>query len=100
MSYQLWIKDEAKAEIKQLPGHMRSRVRRAIDDLTDNARPHHSLEMTPLFAIDLEVRRIKIEYWRIIYVIDEEFTEVGVLAVRKRPPYQYDDLEELLTDLN
>lgn len=89
---------------------MRTRVRRAIDQLVDNVRPHHSLTMTPLFAIDLEVRRIKIEHWRIKYNRESLLNwfsqhascdaEVGILAVHKRPPYQYDDLEELLTDLN
>jgi dUTP pyrophosphatase len=29
MSYQLWIKDEAKAEVRNLPGHMRQLIRRA-----------------------------------------------------------------------
>lgn len=100
MTYQLWIKDEAKNEIRQLPGHMRSQVRRAINSLPSNVRPYHSIEMTPPFAISGELRRIKIEHWRIIYIVDEEFLEIGILAVRKRPPYQYDDLVELLTDLN
>ena len=38
--------------------------------------------------------------WRIIYVVDDQLAEVGILAVRKRPPYDYSDLGELLAHLN
>ena len=82
MPDQLWVKDEAKVEIRQLPGHMRSQVRRAIDSLRLNARPYHSIEMAPPSVVTVEVRRIKIEHWRVIYIVDDEFSEVGVLAVR------------------
>jgi hypothetical protein len=34
--------------------------------------------------------------WRIIYLVEEEWTLVSVLAIGKRPPYQYDDLDELV----
>jgi hypothetical protein len=33
---------------------------------------------------------------RQLYVIDEEWEMISVLAVRKRPPYTYADLGELL----
>ncbi len=36
MPYQLWIKDEAKAEVRQLPGHIRQRIHRAISGLSLN----------------------------------------------------------------
>ena len=48
---------------------------------------------------DLELRRLRIERWRVVYMIDEEWELVTVLAVRKRPPYDYEDLEELLAEL-
>lgn len=41
MRYQLWIKDEAKAEIRRLPGHMRQRIRRAVKSLGSEPRPHY-----------------------------------------------------------
>jgi len=47
---------------------------------------------------DLELRRLRIERWRVVYM-DEEWELVTVLAVRKRPPYDYEDLEELLAEL-
>jgi len=34
-----------------------------------------------------------------VYVIDEEWELVTVLAVRKRPPYDYEDLKELLAEI-
>jgi mRNA-degrading endonuclease RelE of RelBE toxin-antitoxin system len=98
MAYQLWIKDEAKAEIGKLHGHMRAQVRRAIESLRLAPRPHYSIEMTPPLGIHVEVRRLKIEHWRVIYIVDEEWSEVGILAVRKRPPYTYEDLPALLAD--
>jgi mRNA interferase RelE/StbE len=48
----------------------------------------------------LEVRRLRLDEWRVIYVVDEEWSEVGVLAVRKRPPYDYSDLSALLASLS
>jgi mRNA interferase RelE/StbE len=96
MSYHLWIKDEVKPEIKRLPGHIRQRIRRAILDLSSDPRPHYSREMEPPAELELELRRIRLEQWRVIYVVDEEWSEVGVLAVRKRPPYDYKDLPDLL----
>ena len=99
MAYQLWIKDEAKAEVRQLPGYIRQRIRRAITDLSLNPRPHYSQQMKLPEDVELEVRRLRLEQWRVIYVVDEAWTEVGVLAVRKRPPYDYEDLAALLADL-
>jgi mRNA interferase RelE/StbE len=48
---------------------------------------------------DLELRRLRIERWRVVYVIDEEWELVTILAVRQRPPYDYEDLEELLAEI-
>jgi len=96
MSYKLWVENQAKQEIKKLPGNIRQRIRRAISDLADNSRPHYSEEMDAPDDFDLELRRLRIDPWRVIYVVDEEYSEVGVLAVRKRPPYDYSDLTELL----
>ncbi|MBW4497186.1 MAG: hypothetical protein KME26_29845 [Oscillatoria princeps RMCB-10] len=43
--------------------------------------------------------RIRIDSWRVIYVVEEDIQLVTVLAVRKRPPYQYDDLVELISQV-
>lgn len=100
MSYQLWINDEAKSEIQRLPGHVRQRIREAIRHLSDDPRPHKSIRMDVSHEISVEVRRIRIDSWRVIYIVDDEWLEIGVLAVRKRPPYDYDDLTTLLSSFN
>ncbi len=46
--------------------------------------------------VDVEVRRLRMDRWRIIYAVDERNKIIDVLAVRKRPPYDYGDLAELL----
>jgi len=92
MRYQIWIEDKAKVEVRQLPGHMRQRIRRAIQGLGSEPRPHYSRKMRAPEEIKLELRRLRLDRWRVIYVVDEKSTQVGVLAVRKRPPYDYKDL--------
>jgi len=100
MRYQLWIDDEAKTEIRRLPGHMRQRIRRAVQSLSSEPRPHYSRELRTSPGIALEVRWLRLEHWRVVYVVDEEWSEVGVLTVRERPPYDYKDLPELLAELD
>ena len=100
MHYQLWVRDEAKTEIRRMPGHMRQRVRRAIQRLSNEPRPHHSRKLRAPEGIKLEARRLRLERWRVVYVVDEEWSEVGVLAIRKRPPYNYKYLPNLLAGLD
>jgi mRNA-degrading endonuclease RelE of RelBE toxin-antitoxin system len=99
MSYQVWIADDAKGEIKRLPGNMRQRIPQAIRDLSLDPRPHDSRPMKSPLITELELRRLRLERWRVIYIVDEQAAEVGVLAVRKRPPYDYSDLPDLLAEI-
>jgi mRNA interferase RelE/StbE len=95
----LWVEPAALDEIAGLPGHVRQRVRRAVSDLRDTPRPPNSraLEVPADIQIeDLEARRIRIDSWRVVYVVDTSWAIITVLAVRKRPPYNYEDLYELL----
>ena len=91
-------------EIRRLPGNVRQRVVRALKALQVEPRPSESeaLDLDKL-AIELptgvEPRRIRMDNWRIVYVIEEGDLLISVLAVRKRPPYQYDDLDELIVGL-
>lgn len=43
--YTVYIVPSAWKEIKALPGHMRQRVRRAVDPLAENPRPGRSKEL-------------------------------------------------------
>ena len=101
MKYKVYVLPQAWKAIKRLPGNVRQRVKRAIDGLSENPRPPGSvkLDTSRLSEIDVELRRLRIERWRIVYAITETELYVDVLAVRKRPPYDYGDLARLLAEL-
>ncbi len=42
---------------------------------------------------------LPLERWRLVYAITETESYVDVLAIRKMPPYDYGDLEQLLEEL-
>jgi mRNA interferase RelE/StbE len=93
--YFIYVNPDTFNTVKELPGNIRQRVRQAIQDLAENPRPSKSKQLT-VNIIEREVWRLRIDNWRIIYAIrDTEYT-IGVIAVRKRPPYEYEDLQELL----
>jgi mRNA-degrading endonuclease RelE of RelBE toxin-antitoxin system len=95
----LWVEPAALDEIAALPGYMRQRVRRVVSELRETSRPSYSkeLEVPPDLEVEgLEARRLRIESWRVLYVIDDQWESITVLGVRKRPPYNYEDLRELL----
>lgn len=63
--YTIYITPSAWPKIKQLPGNIRQRVKRAIDSLADDPPPAKSK------ALDLadfvpEVRRLRLDHWRIV----------------------------------
>ena len=96
----LWIEPVALKEIATLPGHLRQRVRRVATDLQKTPRPPNSrTQSVPAdLQIDgVEARRLRLDSWRILYLIDAELSIITIIAVRKRPPYNYDDLHELLS---
>jgi mRNA interferase RelE/StbE len=86
VTYFVFVTPDAWEAIKHLPGNFRQRVRRAIDGLKANPRPQ------------CEVRRLRLDRWRIVYALTESEGTVDVLAIRKRPPYDYGDLAILLED--
>ena len=106
----VWVDPPALVELRALPGHLRQRVRRAVRDLAQDARPANSrdLELSPAEAArcppaqsgglgrGVEIRRLRLESWRIVFAVDAEWQAITVLAVRRRPPYQYDDLAQLV----
>ena len=98
MSYDLYLEPEVHAARRALPGNLRQRVRRVIDDLGVTPRPAES-RLLDTAGIDLpasiELRRIRIERWRIIYAVSDIDRWVWLLAIRRRPPYDYEDLPEL-----
>jgi mRNA interferase RelE/StbE len=96
--YTVYVTPAALREAKGLPGNVRQRVKRAIGALADNPRPPDS-KVLELLEVDAEARRLRIDNWRIVYAITELNQAIDVLAVRRRPPYDYGDLEELIVDV-
>ena len=96
--YKVYIIPRAWVEVKDLPGHMRQRVRQAISELADDPRPPHSRELDAP-DVKRELRRLRLDRWRVVYAITEADNAVDVLAVRKRPPYDYGDLTKLLEEV-
>jgi mRNA interferase RelE/StbE len=96
--YTVYVLPEEFRRIKRLPGHVRQRVKYAIDELADDPRPTQSkkLDVADLEDSGREVRRVRRDNWRIVYVVSDGEAMVDVVAVRKRPPYDYGDLAELL----
>jgi mRNA interferase RelE/StbE len=96
--YTVYTTPSALQEAKDLPGHMRQRVKRAVRALADNPRPAGSKELD-VPELEHEVRRLKLDKWRVVYAIAESDKAIDVLAVRRRPPYDYGDLAVLLREL-
>jgi mRNA interferase RelE/StbE len=95
--YTVYVTPAALSEIKELPGHVRQRVRRAVAGFAENPRPPKSKALN-VSALAVELRRLQLDRWRVVYAITEEDGVVDVFAVRKRPPYDYGDLSDLLKD--
>ena len=94
-AYTVYITPLARMEIKALPGNVRQRVKRAIDALAGNPHPTKSLVLDAPES-ECELCRLRLDRWRIVYAVTEAERAGDVLAVRKRPPYDYGDLEALL----
>ena len=98
--YSVYIRPGARKEIDRLPGHVRQRVRRAVLSLQDDPRPSQGKCMEYDLGPQQELWRLRLDAWRVVYLIDQEWGQVYVLAVRKRPPYQYEDLTALLAEVS
>lgn len=102
MSYALFLEPDVYAARDKLPGTMRQRVRRAISALADNPRPSTSralnvlgLDVPPAVAI----YRLRLEGWRLIYAVNDTESWVRVMGIHRRPPYNYEDVPDLLKGL-
>lgn len=97
-AYRIYVPPPVWREIKQLPSNMRLRIKRLVDGLRLESRPYQSKRLD--YPDDVfELRRIRIASWRVVYAIDVEWKMIYILAVRKRPPYDYDDLATLIEQL-
>ena len=96
--YRVFVQPDAWQAVKQLPGNVRQRVKRSIDALQDDPRPARTKLLETTQTV-LEVRRLRLDDWRVLYAVNEELKQVQVFAIRQRPPYDYADLDELLDTL-
>ncbi|NJK82363.1 MAG: type II toxin-antitoxin system RelE/ParE family toxin [Chloroflexaceae bacterium] len=96
--YTVYVTPGAWAEIKRLPGNVRQRVRREIAALADNPQPVNSRQLQSSES-EHTLWRLRLDRWRIVYLVTETDAIVDVLAVRRRPPYDYGDLSDLLEQL-
>jgi mRNA interferase RelE/StbE len=96
--YDLLVEPEVHEARTYLPGHIRQRVRRAIADLSITPRPADSRDLD-VSGVDvppgIELRRLRMDPWRVIYAVNDEDGWVWVLAIHRRPPYDDQDLAEL-----
>jgi mRNA interferase RelE/StbE len=93
--YRIYLPPQVYREIKALPGHVRRKVKGAIADLANQPRPPQSKTLN-FPGADREARRLRLNKWRVVYAVSEDEQTVSILAVRKRPPYDYQDLLDLL----
>jgi len=100
--YEVWLEPEVHAAHKDWPGNVRQRLQRIFDEFASNPRPAESqlmdtagLEVPPA----VELRRPRLEHWRVIYAVSDAEAWVWVWTVRRRPPYDYEDLGELTSRL-
>lgn len=100
--YTLYIEAAVHAARSELPGNMRQRMRRAIDALAVEPRPVGS-RILDTSALDLpagvEIHRLRLDRWRLVYAIQETEQWVWILGLRRRPPYDYADLATLAQKL-
>lgn len=87
----------AYTDLKKLPGNIRHQMIVAIDNLENKPRPHNSKRLT-IQGEPREIRRLRLDKWRIIYLIVDN-TPV-IVGIRKRPPYDYSDLDLLIREVD
>jgi mRNA interferase RelE/StbE len=97
--YEIFVTPEALAEIKDLPGHMRQRVKRAIDALAEEPHPPESKKLDAPAETGVTLCRLRLDKWRVVYLIAEAERVIDIVAVRKRPPYDYGDLQDSLSEI-
>ena len=96
--YQVYLPPRTVKEIDGLPGNIRQRVRRAVIGLRDDPQPRDGKRLAYDVGPGRELWRLRLDTWRVVYLLDRECERIYVLAVRRRPPYQYEDLDELLLE--
>ena len=101
--FRLWIEPDVHSAREVLPGNIRQRMKRIFNNLSVEPRPASSkaLDTEGLNVPgSIEIRRLRLEKWRILYAVNENEGWVWVLQIHKRPPYQYEDLPEIVAKIS
>jgi mRNA interferase RelE/StbE len=96
--YRVFVTPQALKEIKDLPGHIRQRVKSAVKELASQPRPPQS-KLLESNIPNHDLFRLRLDNWRLVYAITNSENVIDILAVRKRPPYDYGDLEHLIDEI-
>ena len=90
--HRLLLEPEVHEARKDLPGNIRQLMKRALDSLAEDPRPPASQALDTV-GIDIpagvEIRRLRIGRWRVVYAVNDEEGWTWVLRVHQRPPYDY-----------
>jgi mRNA interferase RelE/StbE len=90
MSYRIRITETARHEMRRLPGHVRQRIRRRVEDLATDPTPTDARELRGLPGR----YRLRLLDWRIIYRVDRLAETVLILTVRRKEgPETYERIE-------
>jgi mRNA-degrading endonuclease RelE of RelBE toxin-antitoxin system len=89
------LRPSAWEDLKLHRGNLRRQIIKAIDSLEQDLRPSESKQLM-LIDDHREVRRLRFGQWRILYLVLDE--QPLILAIRRRPPYDYADLASLVED--
>ena len=72
VTYSVFVEPDVHISRSQIPGNLRQRVRRLIEELGRTPRPQSSIALDVeglALAPDIEVRRVRIDALRLIYVL-------------------------------
>jgi len=103
-SFRVDIRRTARAKLRRLPGYARPIILNALKALVEAPNPPRSrlLDVDRLGLVlppSVTLRRLRLDPWRVVYAVDASERRIVVLAVRRRPPYCYEDVADLAQDI-
>ena len=81
MTYKVLLERSAQRDFRSLDSQIADRVQQKIDILSKNPRTHGAIQLRNL---NPPRYRIRVGQWRILYVIDDEKTEVRIYRIKHR----------------